>query len=300
MKVGVDCALCLFHRGYMEALEATEDPNLRFKAVTQLFDMLAKNFNPEAIPTVLGTMRDRIVKQVTCNPDPYAKKKRASNLEAMRFLPLAEKIISEEPNLDSRFRRACLIAIAGNIMEFNIPGHTFSFEDFGKIIHEAENDLAIDDISEAFDIARKANLIVYLTDNAGEIAFDVLLVKELRNLRKKVVVAVKGEPVYNDATMEDALFVGMDKVADSIITTGTDMMGLFLPECSVDFLKIYDSADFVVAKGMGNAETITEMDLKVPHLLLLRTKCVNVANYFRVERNKNIAKILYAGERIGS
>ncbi|MBS7634002.1 DUF89 family protein [Candidatus Bathyarchaeota archaeon] len=298
MKVGVDCALCLFHRGYMEILEATEDPNLRLKAVTQLFDMLAKNFNPEAIPTLLGTMRDRIVKQATRNPDPYAKKKRASNLEAMKFLPLTEKIISEESNPESRFRRACLIAIVGNIMEFNIPGHTFSFKDFGKIIREAENDLAIDDVSEAFNIARKANLVVYLTDNAGEIAFDMLLVKELRNLCKMVVVAVKGEPVYNDATMEDALFVGMDKVADLVVTTGTDMMGLYLPECSMGFLKIYDSADFVVAKGMGNAETITEMDLRVPHLLLLRTKCVNVASYFRVERNKNIAKILYPGKRI--
>ncbi len=281
----------------MEILEATEDPNLRLKAVTQLFDMLAKNFNPEAIPTLLGTMRDRIVKQATRNPDPYAKKKRASNLEAMKFLPLAEKIISEESNPESRFRRACLIAIVGNIMEFNIPGHTFSFEDFGKIIREAENDLAIDDISEAFNIARRANLIVYLTDNAGEIAFDMLLVKELRNLCKKVVVAVKSEPVYNDATIEDALFVGMDKVADSIITTGADTMGLYLPECSMCFLKIYNSADFVVAKGMGNAETITEMNLKVPHLLLLRTKCENVASYFRVERNKNIAKILYPDKR---
>jgi uncharacterized protein with ATP-grasp and redox domains len=284
----------------MEILEATDDPNLRFKAITQLFDMLAKNFNPEAIPTVLGTMRDRIVKQATCNPDPYAEKKRVSNVEAMKFLPLAEKIISEESNPESRFRKACLIAIVGNIMEFNIPGHTFNFKDFGKLIYESEDDLVVDDISKAFNIAKKANLIVYLTDNAGEIAFDLLLVRELRNLCRRVIVAVKGEPVYNDATMEDALFVGMDKVADSVITTGTDMMGLLISECSVDFLKIYDSADFVVAKGMGNAETITEMDLNVPHLLLLRTKCANVANYFRVERNKNIAKILYPGKRIKS
>lgn len=298
MRVGVDCALCLFHRGYMEILEATDDPNLRFKAIIQLLDMLAKNFNPEAIPAVLGTMRDRIIKQTTRNPDPYAEKKRAGNIEAMRLLPLAEKAISEQPDPELRFRKACLIAIVGNIMEFNIPGHTFNLKDFGRLLYEAEDDLAVDDISEAFKIAGKANLIVYLADNAGEIAFDILLVKELKNLCKRVVVAVKGEPVYNDATMEDALFVGIDKVADSVITTGTDMMGLLISECSMDFLKIYDSADFVVAKGMGNAETITEMDLNVPHLLLLRTKCANVANYFRVERNKNIAKILYPGKRI--
>lgn len=294
MKVGVDCALCIFQRGYMEALEATEDLELRFKAISQLFKMLAENFRPEAIPAVLGTMRDRIVKHVTGNPDPYAEKKRLSNQEAMKVLPFAEEILEAEREEEARFRRACLCAIVGNIIEFNIPGHSFNFGDLKRLILEAERNLAIDDISEAFNIARKSRLIVYLTDNAGEIAFDKMLVRELKRFGGKVVVAVKGEPVYNDATMEDALFVGMDKVADKVVTTGTDMMGLIPSECSPEFLKIYNSADFVVAKGMGNAETLTEIDLKTPHLLLLRTKCMNVANYFRVERNKNIAKLLYS------
>lgn len=293
MKVGVDCALCIFQRGYMEALEATQNPKLRFKAINQLFNMLAKDFHPEAVPAILGTMRDRIIKRVTSNPDPFAKKKRLSNQEAMKILPFAEKIIEAEAKDEARFRKACLCAIIGNIIEFNIPGHSFDFNDLKRLIIEAEQNLAIDDISEAFEIAKKSHLTVYLTDNAGEIAFDKLLVKELKRLGGRVIVAVKGEPVYNDATMEDALFVGMDKVADKVITTGSDMMGLITSECSSDFLKIYNSADFVVAKGMGNAETLTEMDLETPHLLLLRTKCMNVANYFKVERNKNIAKLLY-------
>ncbi|HDO41274.1 MAG TPA: DUF89 family protein [Candidatus Bathyarchaeota archaeon] len=297
MKVGVDCALCIFQRGYMEVLEATEDPKLRFEAISQLFSMLAENFRPDAVPAVLGTMRDRIVKRVTGNPDPYARKKRLSNQEAMKILPFAEGIVESEKEEEARFRKACLCAIVGNIMEFNIPGHTFDFKDIKKLILEAEENLAIDDIPEAFNIAKKSRLTVYLTDNAGEIAFDKLLVKELKKLGGKVIVAVKEKPVYNDATMEDALFVGMDKVADRVVTTGTDMMGLVASECNPEFLKIYNSADFVVAKGMGNAETLTEMELETPHLLLFRTKCMNVANYFRVERNKNIAKLLYSGKQ---
>ena len=66
-------------------------------------------------------------------------------------------------------------------------------------------------------------------------------------------------------------------------------------ECSKEFLKIYNKADFVIAKGMGYAETLTELDLKVPHGLLFRTKCNPVANYFGVERNKNVAIILPRG-----
>jgi len=296
LKVSAECALCLFYRGYVETLEATSDPNLRLKTFMKLFDMLAKNFHPNAVPAVIGTMRERIIKHVTGNPDPYAEKKRISNIEAMKFLPLAEKIISSASDAKLRFRKACLMAIVGNIMEFDIPGHVFDFKDLERLLYEAEKDLAIDDVSEAFEIAKNAELIIYLTDNAGEIAFDTLLVKELKNLGGKVIVVVKGKPVYNDATLEDALFVGMDKLADSVITTGTDAIGLILSECSDDFIRVYESADFVVAKGMGNAETITEMNLKVPHLLLLRTKCANVANYFKVARNKNIAKLLYPGK----
>ncbi|MEM2433587.1 MAG: ARMT1-like domain-containing protein [Candidatus Bathyarchaeia archaeon] len=293
VKVGVDCALCLFQRGYFEVLEATEDPELRFRALTQIFDMLAKGFRRDAVPAVLGTMRERIIKRVTGNPDPFADKKRMCNMEAMKLLPMAERIVSEARSDELRFRKACLCAIVGNVMEFNIPGHTFNFSDLRKLIFEAEQSLAIDDISEAFKAAKRSKLTVYLADNAGEIAFDALLIRELKKIGNKVVVAVKSEAVSNDATMEDALQVGLNMIADIVTTTGSDMMGLILSECSQDFLEIYGSADLVIAKGMGNAETITEMELNAPHLLLLRTKCVNVANYFGVERDKNVAKLMH-------
>ncbi len=294
MKVGPDCAFCLFQRGYIEILEATDDPAIRFKATQALLCMLAENFQLTAVPSILGTMRDRLVKEISGNPDPYAEKKRISNREALRILPLAEKIVAAEPAVGLRFRKACLAAIVGNIIEFNIPGHMFEFGDLQRFIMDAEKELVIDDISEAFDLAREAGMILYLTDNAGEIAFDTLLVKELKNIVRdgQVAVAVKGMPVYNDATIEDALYVGMDKAADVLVTTGTDAMGLIPSECSKEFLELYDTANFVVAKGMGYAETLTELDVKVPHLLLLRTKCMNVADYFQVPRDKNVAKLI--------
>jgi len=189
---------------------------------------------------------------------------------------------------------ACLVAIVGNIIEFGIPGHEFTFEEINQLIQRAENDLVIDDLSEAFKIAQKARKILLLTDNAGEIAFDTLLVRELKSIMKngKVIVAVKGKPTINDATLEDALSVGMDKVADAVVTTGSDVIGLIPSECSSEFLSIYEASDFVVAKGMAHAETLTELDLRKPHLLLLRTKCPNVAEYFGVPRHKNVAKLI--------
>lgn len=293
MKVSPECSLCLFYRGYLEISEATEILELRFKAITSLLRMLAENFHPDAVPAVLGTMRERLIKDITGNNDPMARRKMLSNIEALGTLPLAEKFVSEGGSNYIRFRRACLCAIVGNSIEFDIPGHVFSFNDLYRLVIEAERDLAIDDIHKAFNHAKEAGLVIYLADNAGEIAFDKLLIRELKNLGCKVIAAVKERPVCNDATMEDALLVGLNEAADKVMTTGSDAMGLIISECSREFLEVYEGADFVIAKGMANAEIITEMKIKTPHLLLLRVKCENVARYFEVPRNKNVAKLLY-------
>lgn len=294
MKVTFYCSLCLFKRGYEAILEATEDTKIRFEAIQRLLQLLSREFKPTAIPAVIGTMRERLIKEVTGNPDPYAEKKKISNMEALKILPYAENIISSKRNDEERFRTAALVAIVGNIIEFGIPGHEFTFKEIKHLIRRAEEELVIDDLSEAFRTAHKAKSILFLTDNAGEIAFDTLLVKELKRIMKngKVTVGVKGKPTINDATLEDALLVGMDKVADEIVTTGSDAIGFIPSEYSSSFLKTYEDSDFVVAKGMAYAETLTEFKLEKPHLLLLRTKCPTVAEYFGVSKNRNIAKIL--------
>ena len=181
-------------------------------------------------------------------------------------------------------------------MEFDIPGHEFDYPKLKELVTNAERELVIDEIEKIYDLAREAKEVMYLTDNAGEIVFDTLLVKELKNLGCRVIVAVKGGPVLNDATLADAHLVGMDKIADSVVTTGTDAVGLQPNECSSEFLEIYNKADFVIAKGMGYAETLTELKLSVPHGLLFRTKCNPVARYFGVERNKNVAIVLPRGQ----
>jgi len=277
----------------LEIEKATNDSSVQFEAMSALTKFLAKEFKPTAVPAHLGTERDRLIKRITGNNDPYAKTKQTSNQKALEILPLAEKLVSSESSDESRFRKACLCAIVGNVIEFDIPDHVFRFEDMGKLVQRAEKDLALNDISKIFKASRKAKKILYLADNAGEIAFDTLLVHELKRLGVQVTVAVKDKPVINDATIEDARYVGMHHVADAIISTGTDAVGLVPEECSDEFLTVYNHAQLVVAKGMGYAETLTEVDLKSPHAMLLRTKCRPVANFFHVNTEKNVAKLMF-------
>ncbi len=292
MKVEAECLACILSRGAAEVNEATTNPALRFRAMSDLLRLLTKEFRPSAVPAELGTKRDRVIRRVTGNNDPYKRSKRISNEKALKILPYARKLVEEGYTQQDRFKKACLCAIVGNIMEFDIIGHKFTFSSLRKNFRDAAKDLVIDDIGDIYELAKKAHTVLYLTDNAGEIVFDTLLVEQLKNMGLTVIVAVKDRPVINDATLEDAEVSGMSKIADKTMTTGTDTVGLETSKVSKDFLDIYNSVDLVIAKGMGYAETLTEYKLKKPHALLLRTKCNCVANFFAVAREKNVAKLM--------
>lgn len=292
MKVEHECASCILSRAAAEAKEATPNPALRFRAMCELLRMLAKEFRPTAVPADLGTERDRLLRRITGSADPYKRSKRISNEKALKLLPYARKLVEEGYTQQDRFKRAALVAIVGNLIEFDIPGHNASFSSLKKSFREAAKDLAVDDIGKIFDLAKKARTILYLADNAGEIVFDTLLVEELKETGASVVVVVKGGPVINDATLEDAEASGMNTVASKVITTGTDAVGFAAKEISKEFLDAYNSADLIIAKGMGYAETLTEHKMHKPHALLFRSKCNPVANYFGVVREKNVAKLM--------
>jgi uncharacterized protein with ATP-grasp and redox domains len=276
----------------VQTYQATTNPALRFRCLAEITKLLNREFKPTSVAADLGTKRDRIIRQLTGNSDPYKYNKKLANAKALKMLPHVKKVVETAYNQQERFKKACLCAIVGNIMEFDIPGHRFTLNSLAGCIREAAKDLVIDDIDKAYELAKRAQSVLYLADNAGEIVFDTLLVEQLKNMGLKVTYVVKGGAVLNDATLDDIAISGMDKFADEVITTGTDAVGLLKKEVSEDFLKVYDAAELVFAKGMGYAETLTEYKLTKPHLLMFRTKCVPVANYFCAPRDKNIAKLM--------
>ncbi len=292
MRVEAECASCLLSRAMAETYMATTNPALRFRCMAENIKLLNREFRPTTVPADLGTKRDRLIKQLTGNDDPYKRNKKTSNERATKLLPKAKKFVETGNNQQERFKKACLCAIVGNTMEFDIPGHTFTYKILAKSLREAAKDLVVNDVDRAYELAKKARSILFLADNAGEIVFDTLLVEQLKNMGLNVTYVVKGGPVLNDATLEDISPSGMDKLADVVLTTGTDAVGLLKKEVSPEFLQVYDKAELVFAKGMGYAETLTEYKLTKPHFLLFRTKCIPVANYFCAPREKNIAKLM--------
>ncbi|MDP4128257.1 MAG: ARMT1-like domain-containing protein, partial [Bacillota bacterium] len=130
---------------------------------------------------------------------------------------------------------------------------------------------------------KDAREILILGDNSGEIAFDRLLAEQLSDFGVKVTYAVKGRPILNDATMEDAAYVGMtDRIR--VISNGSGILGTILRDCSEEFKQAYEKADLVISKGQANYESLEALGKEDRRLyFLLRAKCEIVAESLGVE-----------------
>jgi uncharacterized protein with ATP-grasp and redox domains len=269
---------------------ATDDPELRMKVVAAMTQFLGENFNGDAVPSHIGTDRDLLVQDMTGN-DPYEELKRDSNEMALGILPELQKLVDEHEDPKKRFRIASLITAAANAIEFDVTGRDFSLSELRLILDNVETDLAIDQVDEFMTLLKNVEEVLYLLDNAGEVVLDMILIREIKRLGPRVIAVVRGGPVLNDATMVDANEVGLFECADEVRDTGAAAIGVNLERNSEEFKKIFSSAELIVAKGMGNYESLTELEPSCPIIHILRTKCNPVAEHVGVPRNKNVVLI---------
>ena len=116
-----------------------------------------------------------------------------------------------------------------------------------------------------------------LVDNTGEIVFDKLLMAKIKEYELDITIAVKSEPILNDACMKEALEAGLDEFG-KIVEIGAGTVGYVDSEISDEFRQIFDSHEFVISKGMGNYEGLTEIDLSDKDVyFLLCAKCNTIA-----------------------
>ena len=295
MKVSLECAHCLLERAINQVRLATDDSELQLEVVTAMTKFLGENFNSDSVPSHIGTDRDLIVQSMT-GKDPYEELKRESNVMALNILPELLQLVDEAKDEASKFRKATLIAAAANAIEFDVTGREFSLDELRHILDNVESDLVVDQVDELRNLCKNASEVLFLHDNAGEVVLDMILIKEIKRLGPKVTAVVKGGPILNDATMIDANEVNLGDYADAVIDTGAPAIGINLERNSKEFIDIFNSAELVVAKGMGNFESLTELEPKAPVVHIMRTKCIPVANHVSVPRDKNVVLVRYPPE----
>ncbi|OEC88958.1 MULTISPECIES: damage-control phosphatase ARMT1 family protein [Methanobacterium] len=271
MKVYYECAPC-FLRQAKEALDlATDNQSLKMEIMEELVGVVYNDFHKGAVSNVVGTRIHRIIKDRTENEDPYLLEKRKGNEIALKFLPKIKKILIGRNGLETYIKAA----ITGNLIDFGALGVNFDVEK--AICKNMEKEIALNQIDELENELKSAKNVLYLADNSGEIVFDKLLIEKLKDYNVDVTVALKEKPILNDACIEDAVQIGLDEVA-KLVSTGTDSIGILYADISEEFKKIFEEADLVISKGLGNYEGITEMELgDKPVFCLFNVKCNAVA-----------------------
>ena len=217
--------------------------------------------------------------------DPFFEEKHDSNIIASEIYNKWQPIVFAESD---SFLTTLRLAIAGNIMDYGASDY---FDIDSVIIKVLHAEFAIDHSCLLKDKVEEASNILYLGDNAGEIAFDKLFIEA--NLSDKVTYVVKGGAVLNDVTLKDAEEVGMNEVA-KVITNGYDAPSTVLHKCSPEFIEQYNNADLIISKGQGNLEgLINENDNRL--FFLLMVKCDVIAELLNVEKGSFV--VLNGGKR---
>jgi uncharacterized protein with ATP-grasp and redox domains len=262
MKVHLDCFPCFLRQALIALRLGTNDESLQ-EAILKSILKDIQNADTSKPPAFTTTFIHRRIRQMLGN-DPFKEIKSRYNQIALGLLASLKSMIekSEDPLWTST-----RLAIAGNVIDFGI----FTSVDIEGAINKAlNNHLAIDDYSLFKNAIFSTDEILYLTDNAGEIVFDRLLIETLTKNGRKVKAVVKGSPVINDSTIEDAQESGITKICE-VIDNGSEAVGTILEMTSPAFQEIFKNSQLVISKGQGNFETLTGTRKNI--FFLFQTKC---------------------------
>lgn len=267
MKTALECIPC-FVRQAKEAVELSGGAPARREALLRLLIHDIADADWDVIPVAVAQRIQRIVRSETGRIDPYSEVKKSMNETALKLMPDLEKVLLNHVNPREA---AVRLAAAGNLLD---SGAKMRLDAGGLAAHMDKiwEIPLCGDIDAFFNAAAEAGKILYLADNAGEIVFDRLLIEALPT--EKIIVAVRGTPVINDATMEDAELAGITKLT-RVISNGSDAPGTLLDDCSEEFRACFEDADMIVSKGQGNFETLSDVREKV--YFVLTVKCDMIA-----------------------
>lgn len=262
MKVTLDCIPCTV-ASFLRLLKSGILPlDEQERAMRRLLEFLS-TADYEVSPPVLGREMHRMIREVLNAPDPYKEIKARYNKMMLEMYPKFEEMVKES---DDPFDTAMRLAIAGNVIDFG-PQHQMDVMETIERVLLAN--FAIDESPRLRKELEGANRLLYVGDNCGEIVLDKLFLEQINV--SEIYFAVRNGPVLNDATIEDASMVGIDRIA-KVITTGDDAPGAVWETASEEFRDVLVHSDVVISKGQGNLEGLVDVSGNVFFLLVVKCK----------------------------
>ncbi|WP_297442970.1 ARMT1-like domain-containing protein [Sulfurimonas sp.] len=285
MNIANECVGCIVNQSLKVADAIHADNELKDKLFSTV-EHLSKDFSYANTPPEIAADVYEIMAEIANKQDLYDEVKELSTKKAQSFLPFLQEKLK---NSDKKLLTATKIAVAGNVIDLAAQVAFSLDEELSKVFH---TEFSHDDFGALEEMLSNAAKVVILGDNVGEHIFDYLFIQTLKELYPNVVYTymVRGKPIINDVTMKEAKEAGFDKLCN-FVDSGVNTPGFAYNRASKEAQILFDEADLVISKGMGNYESLspTHRD-KV--CFLLKVKCNVVANSLGREVGDIICKVV--------
>ena len=228
-----------------------------------------------------GIFEEEISRYFGLDPDRMREDKKMSNRFVLERL---DKIRDRIRKAEDPVYAALQFSVLGNYLDFSALYGQVSFAQLDAMLDDALSiDLDRSCYREFTADLQKGKRFLYITDNAGEICFDRLLAEELAAAypQLEITFLVRGKPIVNDATREDAEIAG---ISFPIIDNGTAIGGTVFSRISPEALAAIQGADVILAKGMGNTESMYGCGYNVYYAFLV--KCARFMQFFDAPKMK--------------
>lgn len=277
MKAQRECFACLANqmkRFYPQGLDSKLEKFLSYQNEARLSP-------PQIAISLYGDLREVLGKE-----DPFKEIKQKSIKKAFALL---QDLKIEEMSLEQGMKLSAL----GNVIDYGSQ-NAFCIESFDFAQALRDLDFACFEF-ESFQLAiKQAKSLVMLGDNAGENLFDERLLRIFaRDFPElKLYYFVRGEPIINDITLKDLQEFeecrGIFEIAE-VVDSGMKSPGFIYEDANLKAREIFDRADLILSKGMGNFECLEGSKIS-KIFFLLKIKCQVVARQLKMPLGKMVLK----------
>ena len=270
MKVTPLCFECVLKQARTTALYVTKDE----EKIALILKETAKRISQsptDISPAEFSMAAYDAVRDLTEVSDPYKEQKARFNEIALSLYPQLKKLVesSSDP-----FHTASLLAAAGNVIDLGIGINVDLEQEIGRVLRGG---FKIDHVGRFRQEISHARSLVYCFDNAGEIVFDRLFIEQILKVSPslQVVGLVKGGPIINDATLEDAKIAGLTDLIE-VTDIGPAAIGVPISRVKPEVCALVTRSDVLLGKGQGNFETLDSV--RRGFYAVLKAKCPSVAS----------------------
>ena len=285
MLIDKACVECIINQSIKVSDAINAEPSLK-KELTSTVEVMSKDFSFSQNPPEIASYVYEKMSEIANKEDLYDEVKKNSTIKALSFVPLLKDKLLNSPD---KLLTATKIAVAGNVIDLAAAVEFDLEEELAKIF---DTDFFHNDFDAFKDSLSAAKKIVVLGDNVGEHIFDYMFIETLDELYPEIEFHyfVRGNPIINDVTIVEAKEAGFDRLC-SLVDSGVNTPGFAYSRATKEAQELFDSADLVISKGMGNYECLSPSH-RDRICFLLKVKCDVVANFLGRELGDIVCKLV--------